>query len=364
MEPIKIKKKEQKPEDNKKAEKVLSFDLEKDESKLEIPTNQPAYDKENNNYNLLTFLTSKHKPDVYFGGEVIKSRNYKVRTAEEKPIEEASAASESDNLADLRKKDIRYFDANNITIKCFNCGGIGHMARSCPNEVIRTCTRCNEQGHDEYNCPNVKCFKCNRIGHKSFECRAGRDIEKCSSCKNVGHLAEDCLSKPIPITTKDLEKNKLTACRFCGKNGHLICPFPKTPYIIEDYNSDHVILSDEEEGEASGDEAKMIIEDLCIANTAITMNEVKGKQISSFKSVLSHRSEEKSVGRTPSASSKSSKVVKKKKNYSGVIFCPNCAERHKREHCTQTGRSNEFDQRRQIHSRNMFRTDTNTYYKK
>jgi hypothetical protein len=323
-------------------EKVLTYDIVKDESKLALPPNQPAYNKENNNYNLLTFLTSRNKPDIYFGGEVIKARHYKIKTGE---IKEGSGdtSSEGDNVADLRKKEFRYFQTNNITIRCFNCDEVGHIARNCPNEVIKSCTRCNEPGHDDTNCPNVKCFKCNRIGHRSYECKASRDIEKCINCKNVGHTAEDCLSKPTPITVKDLERYKLSICRFCGKQGHLICPFPKTPFIIDDYISDHVVVSDEDKMDVDKDDE----ED--------KQKALPHQKMTTFKEIIEYRSREKETNKTIKP--------KKKRNYSNVVFCPNCAERHRRENCTQTGRSNEFDQRRQVHSRNMFRNDTNVYKK-
>lgn len=40
-------------------------------------------------------------------------------------------------------------------------------------------------------------------------------------------------------------------CYFCGELGHAICPFIKDFYIIEDYNSDKVELSEFKDGELS-----------------------------------------------------------------------------------------------------------------
>jgi hypothetical protein len=342
----KVKKAQQ---DEKEETVVLTIDTTRDESRLKIPANQPAYNKENNsNYSLITFLTSKHKPDIYFGKDVIKARSYKIKTTETKSNEEESDSHVDENFDELRKKDIRYFDSNNITIKCFNCGGIGHMARNCPNEVQKQCTRCNEQGHDEFSCPNTKCFKCNRVGHKSYECKARKDIEKCNNCKNVGHLSEDCLSKPNRITLKDLKENKITTCRFCGIKGHLICPFPKSPFIVDDYVSDHVVFSEDEE-EGYVDEP--------LANFTSVNSSTNNIKLNTFAEIMEHRKKEKESGKnTPSSS-----ALKKKKNYSSVVFCPNCAERHSHKKCTLTGRTNEFDQKRQIHSRIMFRNENNNY---
>lgn len=135
----------------------------------------------------------------------------------------------------MKRKENRYFNtSSNITIKCFNCNEVGHMARNCPNEIRVICHKCNMPGHFEWECFIMKCFKCHKPGHKFTECTVEeKDIIRCDSCKSIGHKIKDCLSNP-----KKINKNNFI-CSFCQKN-HLICPlFTKTNEdLISDYHSD------------------------------------------------------------------------------------------------------------------------------
>jgi hypothetical protein len=208
-----------------------------------LELNKPLYDKENSKYSLITFLSSKRKPDVYLNEKVIKARQYRIK----QDIEEEENVKESDNESlDMKKKEQRYFNLN-LTIKCYNCGEVGHMSRNCPHDEIIVCTRCNEKGHDSFNCTNMKCFKCNGIGHRSFECKNFRNIKQCEKCGHNGHVGEDCLSKPDDIT----KESRIRTCRFCGEDTHLLCPFPRKMYMIQEYDSDNVIFTDNEDGEVS-----------------------------------------------------------------------------------------------------------------
>jgi hypothetical protein len=216
-----------------------SLDSTKNINPSSLEYNKPAFDKENNKYSLITFLSSKRKPDVYLNDSVIKAKQYRTKQSKE---EEENIPESDPEAPDMKRTELRYFNTN-LTIKCFNCGEVGHMSRNCPHDEIIICTRCNERGHDSFNCFNMKCFKCNRIGHRSFECKL-KDVKRCEKCGHNGHVSSDCLSKADNITDQNLK-----VCRFCGDDKHLICPFPRKMYIIEDYDSDNVIFSEDEEAE-------------------------------------------------------------------------------------------------------------------
>ena len=136
---------------------------------------------------------------------------------------------------------MRYFNStSNITIKCYNCDEVGHMARNCPNEFRIICKRCNMPGHWESDCNNMKCFKCHKIGHRYTECKVEeKDIIRCDSCKSIGHKIDDCLSNP-----KKMKKNS-EKCNFCDKY-HILCPIyvKNNEDIISDYNSEAEELSE------------------------------------------------------------------------------------------------------------------------
>ena len=70
--------------------------------------------------------------------------------------------------------------------------------------------RLSERGN--YN--SLKCFNCGDLGHRMSDCM--RDMKKCTNCGNIGHVAVDC------------RRGKVT-CFNCGEPGHLssTCPKPK-----------------------------------------------------------------------------------------------------------------------------------------
>jgi hypothetical protein len=349
---------------------LFTMDTTKNIDALNIPANVPAYDKEKTHqYSLISYLTSKKKPDVYLGDLVIKARNYKISAnSQQKPLEpkiseklekdgiiqddssnDSSVESEVDNYEKMKQKDLRYYAIGNITIKCYNCNEVGHTSRNCPNDLIITCTRCNGKGHDEYECPNIKCFKCNRIGHKSFECKVSiKDIIKCDKCKNIGHEYADCLINP-EIRKKDL---KNAVCYFCGKTGHFICPINKEHKVIEDYHSDHVVMSESEIENENGsekyrsdenfyeiiqkDKTKESIQEKVEDDNSANKNNIESLQKKKRKRIFNaFRNEE--IKRT--------------------VFCPKCGGQHKFSTCTVQLKYNTFDQLRQNYSKFLFKDD-------
>ena len=54
---------------------------------------------------------------------------------------------------------------------------------------VRTCARCNEQGHYAKDCTNVKCFKCLQLGHVANDCP---NNVLCTICRGEGHSFRFC----------------------------------------------------------------------------------------------------------------------------------------------------------------------------
>ena len=343
---------------------LFSIDKTKNKEALQISTNVPAFDKEKSHqYSLISYLTSKKKPDVYLADMVIKARNYKVNTnTQQKFIDpkiyarlekdgilpdnssESSLESDVDDYEKMKHKDVRYYTIGNITIRCYNCNEVGHTSRNCPHDLIITCTRCNGKGHDDYECPNIKCFKCNRIGHKSFECKvSSKDIIKCDKCKNVGHEYEDCLINP-EIRRKDL---KNIVCYFCSKEGHFICPISKDHTVIEEYHSDHVVMSESEKENEEGSD--------------------KYKSDENFLDIIqNHKKKEPSLEKIDTGNPSENLQKKKRKRIFNAfrndeirrtVFCPKCGGQHKFSTCTVQLKYNSFDQLRQNYSKFLFRDD-------
>jgi len=209
------------------------------------------------NYSYISCLTSRKKPDIYTKEGVLTSKNYKIRNMtnenENSNIKEKERPNEKENVSeeekeddfskaynDVNKLDLRYFSNNNITIICFNCREIGHMARSCPNPKKIICDRCKEEGHTSFECNNIKCFKCNKMGHRAVDCVIEKNFPKCVACKNNGHYSHDCLFKP-----KDIDKKmaKQYRCHSCNKKGHFFCNRGKM--LVGDYESEGVDISDD-----------------------------------------------------------------------------------------------------------------------
>ena len=59
----------------------------------------------------------------------------------------------------------RFFDEEDITTRCYRCGGIGHISTECVNEPLkRACFRCGENGHSSRSCTNEICYNCFSTG--------------------------------------------------------------------------------------------------------------------------------------------------------------------------------------------------------
>ena len=317
---------------------VLKFKLTNKKEDLEA-------EKKEFNYTYISSISSKRRPDVYTKDGVLQARNYRIKNViSENKKENNDSNIEGDNQMqgnsdpedeftkvynEVNKLDSRYFTNNNITIICFNCKEIGHMAKGCPNPKVIMCDRCKEVGHTSYECNNIKCFKCNKIGHRAANCIIEKNFPKCVACKNNGHYSHDCLYKPKEIEKKMM---KLEKCWFCNKNGHYICR-KSNKIIIAEYEPEDVEISDDTDYE----------------NYESTKE--ANKEISIENSKTSTKDQSKSKKKKPIFSNLSNNLIQ------FTEFCPKCGDRHKLIECSVKDRQNDFDLRR-----NQYTSGSNTYF--
>lgn len=191
-------------------------------------------------YNYITKFYDAKQPDIYFGSLPINSLAYKIAKQEtindllkedddvkKNKENEDKIANNNDGEEEnvVKQKESRYFNVN-LSIKCYNCGEIGHVSKFCPNEKVVICSKCNKKGHMFYACPEVKCFRCNKIGHKANDC-----VEKisvvCNICNHNGHNQIQCLNRQdYSIKLMNKTDRKKIVCDDCGVKGkHFLCKF-------------------------------------------------------------------------------------------------------------------------------------------
>jgi len=177
--------------------------------------------------------------DAPAGGKKRKTRKQDpevvVASTGPKDDSEADEVEEDDDGPDVNVemqkllRAPRYFDQDFelAAIRCFNCGGSGHMAHSCTQpRKRRPCFLCGGLGHERADCPNGLCFKCRKPGHHMRDCKASsadvhkaraRHTQACLRCGRPGHSMAAC--------TRDYQSSDLALaqCFVCFKLGHLCC---------------------------------------------------------------------------------------------------------------------------------------------
>ena len=333
----------------------ISKQLEKSEEKNEDDNN------DNNiklSYKVSSFISSNYRPDLYSPLGIIGGNKYNLRKnsmkgkekvdneeleaedkEEDKEIEEKEEEEEEekeskimDEKLDNVKKELdkykllklgRYYVLDNdITVKCHNCGEIGHIKDYCPYTNLKFCHRCLSHDHNDKDCKNKKCFRCNKSGHNKNECSIKEsEILICFNCQNSGHRKNECLINPTNIDSRFIKNNGLS-CFYCGSSNHMICPLSERENI--ELKKENIDFDEIEEDMISSHSQEIS------SDTPVEEEEIETKKKS--KSKKKHPEE----------------IIENIKNedIKFTIFCSYCGETHRNEECPLKDDpkfSNEFD---------------------
>ena len=109
---------------------------------------------------LMDEIASNKSSNISFNATIVGMAKSKPKNLEED-------TEESDfDLTKKGGKGQRYWEKDNITLKCHNCKQFGHLAKECPNDTKKlTCILCGKDDHESFDCTEKMCFKCNKVGH-------------------------------------------------------------------------------------------------------------------------------------------------------------------------------------------------------
>lgn len=317
-----LKDKRRKFEQNSQENDILDYFTFNEEESNIIDYNNGDGKEINPKYNIISFISTAIRPDLYCPYGIIKGNKYNLIYPKEKNEEDDvisvlsnmdSYDEDEEKLLNVEKKNMkieRYFNIEiDISKKCTICDEIGHRKYNCPYSDIKFCYRCAQYGHDK-NCTKVKCFRCNSIGHKTFACPYEEiELLVCNKCSCIGHEKDDCLINPEPINGQLFNFE----CFTCGQKNHILCPLKERnlPLIQKEDDNSSILedisfpnkLNDDE------DDSSMVTNDNRIRDC---------KQIQS-------------------------------ENFSEIIFCSFCGGRHSNDNCESKGKfTNWFDEKRKL----------------
>lgn len=94
--------------------------------------------------------------------------------------------NKSQTEKDTKEKDAKEKDSSRMSLKCYGCGGKGHMARECKKlkKSVETCFQCGEAGHRANNC-NSQDNKENDTKSNQIANVESQQLEESGSCKHV-----------------------------------------------------------------------------------------------------------------------------------------------------------------------------------
>ena len=120
---------------------------------------------------------------------------------------EPEEKADEDSDSEFKRKATRYYDDEDKSVRCRNCGEAGHIARKCPYELKQQfCGLWGYKSHDSNKqeaCDFILCFKCNGSGHTANACKI-KDLVVCPRWKYVGHPKEKWLIiEPNPYYVND-----------------------------------------------------------------------------------------------------------------------------------------------------------------
>ena len=146
----------------------------------------------------------------------------KEEEEEDEVEEEGEEKEEEEEMLDMNAAHDYFGKNRNVSkeIKCFNCGGRGHMRADCPKAKKMKCPLC-AGAHDTFSCPDRRCILCTKRGHIASDCpERGRRRLECKMCgPQVCHITVSC---PKVVSSRNHLHSKIL-CIICGELGHLRC---------------------------------------------------------------------------------------------------------------------------------------------